>query len=281
MIHPSFDIGLEQENETFGNACLLMEVGERFFNYIIYDSESRKLLRVRQYIMEPSVDKGPYERLEEIVAGDPLLARDMKETGILYNFAESNLLPEEHFSIGLNTPLTQLIYGDVNKGLALSEKINGWEMYNIYRVPKYIHTLFQQRFQAGKYWHFYTLFMSTVQKEKLEGKMIKAVFYNDRFVAAFFSGDRLLIIQTFLYQTPEDASYHLLLMCRQFDIAAADTSLQISGLIDEQSALYTELTKYFPVVEYEGIPETIPHQGILDEHPAYYFSPLLKISLCV
>jgi len=281
MIHPSFDIGRELENGASRNACLLMEVGERFFNYIIYDGESRKLLRVRQYIVEPSIDKGPYDRLEEIIAGDPLLSENMKETGILYNFAESAMFPEEHFNIGLNTPLTQLIYGDVNKGLALSEKVSGWDMYNIYRVPKYIHTLFQQRFQAGKYWHFYTLFMSTIQREALEGKTIKAVFYNDRFVTAFFSGDRLQIIQTFIYQTPEDASYYLLLMCGRFTISPADVSLQISGLIDEQSALYTELTKYFPVVEYEGVPENIQGQEILDEYPAYYFSPLLKISLCV
>jgi hypothetical protein len=56
--------------------------------------------------------------------------------------------------------------------------------------------------------------------------------------------------------------------------------LCISGLIDSQSALYSELLKYFPEVREDGIPEGIETNGLLEEFPAHYFSPLLKMSLC-
>ncbi|MEP7258543.1 MAG: DUF3822 family protein [Flavitalea sp.] len=280
MIQPAFDIGNDQVN--LENASLLMEVGEKFFNYIIYQHDPKQLLRVRQYNLESTLDKNIQELLEEIIAGDPLLNEPVKEKVILYNFPESSLVPESHFDIGMNKSVTQVVYGDAHKGLVLSEKIYGWDMYNIYRIPKAIHTLFQSRFQAGKYWHFYSLLLSSLNNAGiLTGTVIRLVFYNDKFVAAFFSGGQLKMLQTFTYETPEDAAYYLLLMCRHFEVDQHNAALQISGLIDGQSALYAEILKYFPVVEYEGVPDTFNTEDILTEYPAHYFSPLLKMSLCV
>ena len=99
--------------------------------------------------------------------------------------------------------------------------------------------------------------------------------------AAVYKAGELQLIQTFAYQTPEDAAYYLLLICKQFKIAQTDLVLKISGLIDAQSALYTELLKYFEHVQHEGIPAELSTAGILDEYPSHYFSPLLKMSLCV
>ena len=67
----------------------------------------------------------------------------------------------------------------------------------------------------------------------------------------------------------------------QFNIDPAHITLHISGLIDTQSALYSELIKYFEKVHYEGIPSNYETDGILEEYPTHYFSPLLKMSLCV
>jgi hypothetical protein len=114
-----------------------------------------------------------------------------------------------------------------------------------------------------------------------EGNHTRVIFYNDKFIAAYFKAGQLQLMQTFCYQTPEDAAYYLLLICMQFGIQPQEMVLNISGLIDTQSALYTELLKYFSQVNYEGVPSSYTTNGLLEEFPSHYFSPLLKMSLCV
>jgi hypothetical protein len=121
----------------------------------------------------------------------------------------------------------------------------------------------------------------TKQTDISEDTFARVIFYNDKFIAAIFIHGALQLLQTFSYQTPEDTAYYLLLICKQFDIAPDKMVLNISGLIDEKSALYSELVKYFEEVHYEGVPDTYGTNGILNEYPAHYFSPLLKMSLCV
>ncbi len=47
--------------------------------------------------------------------------------------------------------------------------------------------------------------------------------------------------------------------------------LNISGLIDAQSALYTELLKYFAEVHYEVLPQSFGTENMLEQFPEHYF----------
>ena len=57
--------------------------------------------------------------------------------------------------------------------------------------------------------------------------------------------------------------------------------LVVCGLIEKQSALFTELLKYFSDIECDRIPDSIHTKGMLEEYPEHYFSPILKMAACV
>jgi hypothetical protein len=181
----------------------------------------------------------------------------------------------------MNGPLTRLVYGEDSNECVFGEEVKDLHMHNVYRVPKDIHSLLKEKFTGSRYWHFYTMLLLSPDGDYL-GKqhVIKTVFYHDKFIAAFYSAEKLQLIQTFNYQTPEDVAYYLLLICKQFTVRQQEITLSVSGLIDSQSALYSELLKYFPTVFEEKLPEGIELKGLLEEFPAHYFSPLLKMSLC-
>jgi hypothetical protein len=178
--------------------------------------------------------------------------------------------------------VARLLTGDCENDIVFDEHIRDWNMNNIYRVSKDIHLLCKEKFSGSQYWHIYTMLLLWSKEPGLKnGNIIRAVFYNDKFIAAFFKGTELQLIQTFFYQTPEDVAYYLLLICKQFNIGQQEIVLSISGLIDGESTLYSELLKYFAEVNYEVMPESYGTNGLLDEFPGHYFSPLLKMSLCV
>jgi hypothetical protein len=56
--------------------------------------------------------------------------------------------------------------------------------------------------------------------------------------------------------------------------------LLVGGLIDRQSALSTELNKYFLKIHFEEIDESIKVTDELKELPLHYFSSILKMAVC-
>jgi hypothetical protein len=282
MVHPAFDIRRSDAENLPDDCRLLIEVSAQSFNYILFTRSPDQLFIVRQYRLYTSGDKNTRDVLEEIISSDPVIAQFSHNSIIVYNFPDASLFPSEHFKTDLKAPVTKLLYGDAESNLIFDENVGEWNMQNVYAVSKDLHTLCRDKFRGGQYWHLYTMILRWSKGNEMpQGNFARVIFYNDKFVTAFFINGALQLMQTFSYQTPEDVSYYLLLICKQFNINAKQIILNISGLIDTQSPLYSELTKYFEEVHYEGIPSTYGTNGILEEYPAHYFSPILKMSLCV
>jgi hypothetical protein len=282
MVQPAFEIGITPAAEMPGDARLLIEISAQALNYIVYTKDPYQLFSLRQYRMYTTSDRSACDVIEEIIAGDETLQQFAAQAVIIYNFPGADIVPAEHYTLSLKNPISKLLTGDAGSDIVFDEPVRDWNMNNIYRVSKDVHLLCRDKFKSNQHWHIYTLILLWSKNERLKnGNIIRTVFYNDKFIVAFFKEEKLQLIQTFSYHTPEDVAYHLLLICRQFNISQQEIILEISGLIDSQSALYTELLKYFVEVNYEELPETYNTNGILGEFPQHYFSPLLKMSLCV
>jgi hypothetical protein len=283
MFKAAFDIVPEtKDTEELRNSQLLIEVGEKVFSYVVYHKEQHRFLALRQYNLDFTPGKTLLESLLEIISSDELLQLRFKEAFVIYNYTDSNFLPARFFHIELNQPTTELVYGNARKGLMLSEKVNGWDMYNIYRVPREIHALLQRKFAAGNYWHYYTLLLSDGQvKSTPETQVIKLVMGADHFLVAVFKDKAIQLLQSYSYQTPDDVSYYLLSICNRFRISQEKVVLIVSGLLDEQSRLFQELLKYYLHVQWDTLPDNIKLDAAFTPFPSHYFSPLLKMALCV
>jgi len=283
MLKANFDIVPEMRDpEELRNSQLLIEVGEKMFSFVIYNKEQRRFVGLRQYNLDYTPGKTMLENLLEIVTNDEWLQSQYKEAFIIYNYTDSNFLPEKVFHIELNQPVTEILYGNARKGLLLSEKVIGYKMYNIYRVPREIHALLQRKFSSGNYWHYYTLMLYDQQVQPSAGEqVIKMVMRADQFLVAVYNGEQIQLIQSYTYQTPDDVSYYLLGICNKFNISQDKVTLIVSGLLDEQSRLYQELLKYFLQVQWDRMPDTIKMDQVFSAFPTHYFSPLLKMALCV
>lgn len=283
MLKPAFNIvAIDGDPDELISCILLMEVGEKMFSYVLLNKEKNRFFAVRHYNLDVSHEKTTTEILNEIIKDDKLLQQPVKEIIVVYNFPDASLLPETFFNTAISKPLTELMHGDVHRGLVLSERVQGFSMTNVYRIPREIHSLLQQKFAAGKYWHYYTMMLLSVKNYDVrEGAFLKTIFYADQIIVAVLINGQLQLLQSYNYHTPEDVAYYLLKICQQLNIDQEELLLQLSGLIDTNSALYTELQKYFQQIVCEEAPEHTTLNGLADQYPAHYFSPLMKMVLCV
>lgn len=283
MLKPAFQIKVSEiSDEELLQSRLLVEVNPNAFTYVLLNQRNMSPLVVRYFQLENNREMPLIETLREIMEADDLLRRPVKETLLVYNFPESSLIPEPVFTMDTNREIIDTLHGNLQKGLILTEKIPWWELFNVYRISPELHQLLQQTFSAGKYWHYYSLLLKSFKMFDSTDRAdcIKVIFYADKMVTLVVRNGKVHLVQTFLYQDTKDVAYHLLNCCQQLGINQEEVKLLVGGLIDRQSALSTELHKYFLHITFEEIDESIKVTDELKELPLHYFSSILKMAVC-
>lgn len=282
MIEPVIHIASPAIASVEWQQCrLVVEMSRQYFHYIVINKKGTvEVLKFYQFLSKSIAET--MELLQKILKYDTILKESMEESVIVYNLPENCLVPEKYFHTDLIVDLLTLMHGDLNRGVTFSEKVSGWDIYNIFRVPVEMHDLFQRTIPAGKYRHHYSLWLECRQKaEDLNRDSVFVIFHPNEILVTVISSRQLQLIQRLEYQAAEDVAYHLLNICERFKISITDTAIHISGMIDLKSAMYEELFKYFPLIETAAATSGIIVSGDITAFPEHFFSPILNIALCV
>jgi hypothetical protein len=284
-IRPDFDIHNEDPSAEDPAQCrLLIEVGTCSLIFVLLNVRGMRPAAIRVFQWPMLKTDEPENILRGIIENDPILSRFRAgEVFLVYNFPESNLVPEKYFSADMTRPVTDLIYGDLSQDLVLDEKIPWYEFHNVYRVPANTHFLMQEKFQTARYWHYYSLQLKCFKMftAKEEPAFMKAFFYPDKMVVMVCKSGQLQLIQHFPYHDSKDVLYHLLNCCHQLDMPREEMILEITGMIDVKSALYEDLELYFLHIRFDGMEDSIKLTDELMQFPNHFFSSLLKMTICV
>jgi hypothetical protein len=284
-IRPDFDIHNEDPTAEDPAQCrLLIEVGSCSLIYVLLNVRGMRPAAIKVFQWPQLKTNEPEMILRNILESDPVLSRfNAAEIFLVYNFPESNLIPEKFFSAGMTKPVTDLIYGNLSNDLVLDEKIPWFEFHNVYRVPARIHFLMQEKFERARFWHFYSLQLKCFKMftAKEEPAYMKAFFYPDKMVVMVCKGGQLQMIQHFDYQDSKDVLYNLLNCCHQLEMKREELVLEISGMIEKKSALYEDLELYFLHIRFDGMEDSIKMTDELMQYPNHFFSSILKMTICV
>jgi hypothetical protein len=285
MIRPAFHIDHDPPgDDDYLHSLLLMEINHHGFSYLILHQGRNEVLDAKCFTLPGTDGKNLSDRYKAIIESDAILQQQFREAAVLYNFPDALLVPAPMFNLETSRHLVELSYGTVAKGLILSEKIHGYPAHDVYRVAPDVHSLFQQKFNAGKYWHIYSLWLASLEKfpvPKEAGQpQVHVLFYPDKMLVAVITDQGLQLVQSYLYQVAEDVVYYLLSICNQLALSPEELQLVISGYAQEDSALLTELKKYFLHCWLDEVPENFSAE-VFRPLPTHFFSPLLKMALCV
>jgi hypothetical protein len=110
---------------------------------------------------------------------------------------------------------------------------------------------------------------------------IEVVFYPEQIIISLWLHNKLQIQQCFVYETPDDITWCLLDICRQWNIDPTEMNVLVSGLVEQYSALYSSIDRYFKLVNTEDRPEAFNYDIAFDRYPDHFFSPLFSLGLCV
>ena len=227
------------------------------------------------YVFDLDNDEEPGQVLKHIFREQTLLQKRYKKVLVCYCFPESALLPEKFYE-GSRESLLNMLYGDLEEGIILTDVITGENKHNIYRVPFAIHNAVTAQFPLAIFTHQYS---NLVKKLSSEKDILYVIFYPGKFIISLMKDGLLQIIQTYDYRSAVDMVYYMLTICKQFDTKIIP--LRVAGIINENDELLSELNRHFSQISFDTLQADMSLSGDIKELPAHYFSPLFYSVSCV
>lgn len=219
------------------------------------------------------------EKVKEILQLDDLLQKPFAKTHIIWSYPESILVPPNLVNGNSNNEMLDLVYGDAQKGVIKSDFLYKHNLHNIYRIPETVRECVEAKFPYATQTHQYSLL---VNREMNSGEdELFVVFYTNSLILMLCKEGRLQVVQNFAFSSPEDTAYHLLNVCKSFDVQPNKVILHISGMIDEKSNLYAAIYKYFLHIEFDRLPGDYTYAEEIKDHPPHFFSHFFSLASCV
>jgi hypothetical protein len=251
---------------------LCLRLGEKHAGFAITNKSGNELYELAYC----TADHWGEDALREFLHTYPSIQQSFYEVLVTFEHPQAVLIPGAVYKTDDSRLLLESMHGHLSQANIISEQLAHWQIYNAYALPKELHDWTTRQFPRSRHQHLYSLFVKNMDVSSGDGT-IRLDFRTDDFTVMVAKDSRLLLARSFPYAIPEDVIYELLNICRQFGLSQQDTLLQLSGLIDKQSALYKDIYQYFIHVEFREASWHIPGE----EYPAHFFTSFNDLARCV
>lgn len=259
------------------NCSLICELSTEGVSCAVKSEEENSFVGMANYhfdISRPQV--GFSIALQILFHQKEWLSQRFKKASMFYSVAESVLVPFSLYDSTQNNEVLNLVHGDLqNPSTVLTDVITEQEVYNIFRVPTQVYNAVQSQFPNINSSHQYS---ALLKQKMLDGNKLAVIFYSQKIVVSLFKDGKYHLFNSFNYRTAEDVSYTLLNICQQFE--TPDIDLEISGLLEKDSALFKEVYKYFTNITFASLPSDCIYSDEILQYPSHYFSPIFALDTC-
>jgi hypothetical protein len=258
-----FDI--RSEGEDSKAKTLILEIGPDYCAYAVM-TDNRSFSQVKYITFD---ELSAEESLRSIIND---LDHQVEKTIVCSAFPHSILMPLKQFKNDCS--LIDVVY-DQPAQHYLNDTIAEWQMTNVYSLPSYIHHLVN-RLPNVKYYHVYTPSLKVYNGFTADSQ-VSVHLTTQHFRVLVRKEGKVQLVQTYFYKTPLDVVYYLLKIFSEFQLDQNETYVILSGLVEEDSAMYKELYSYFTNLHFAQ-PPTISLPA--NDHPHHFFTSLYNVAAC-
>ncbi len=248
---------------------MLIEIGEDSCCYALLNGRERNFYRIKFFAYDEFEGEGNINSVFE-----ELKKESCEKVVVCSGFSQALLIPN-NFGESKHV-LLQAVY-DLSSCKNFRDHIPEWQLMNAYSIPASIFNIISDQYPLAQFIHAYTTGLK-IYNGFVDADQIDIHFSTRYFRVLVKKNKQLHLAQTYSYKTPLDVVYYLLKICYEFQLHQSEVSLIVSGLIDKDSAMYSELHNYFINLHFaQGPAFSLPE----NEHPHHYFTSLYNLAACV
>ena len=240
----------KQENHTI----LKMSIQVRLngFSFCIINCNSNDILWFKK--RDLGKESSPVKILEEIerlYAEEEMLQQEFNEVGILFSNDLFTIVPAAYFiEEEASTYLkfnTKILQTDVVAHDLLSN-----DLVNVYIPYTNINNYFFDKYGEFEYQHNISVLIDAILAKKQDSKEAQIYLndYNNYYELVIVQNNKLVLANTFHYETKEDFIYYLLFTLEQLDLNPTEVYLWLMGTIVKQSDIYDIAYTYIRNIDF-------------------------------
>ena len=259
-------------------SVLLMEVGPQHVFFGVMGMGNNEIQQVAFYSGNQQEEE---VLLYQVFEKHPELKNSFYQVIIAWQVAQNILIPEKFYQEQSTNTLLEVLHGQTNNHKVISEKVEGFDFYNVYQAPQHMYDWMNRHYSHAKYLHGFTAGIRNIHFPPDETPQLIVDFKPSQITVYAIKHNQLQLVQMFPYESPADLVFYLARICFQLGILQQEVKIIIEGLIDESSAAYASLHKYFTHVQFDQVPDQVRFTEDFKEHPAHFFSSIYKLAACV
>ena len=254
-----------------GNALLLCEFSHHHICIALRDNHSHQWHLLSYYELKNGLAP---DTLSDVMLAESIDLNRFHHVWLSSALKEVLLVPENHFTEENARTFFITTYGNTTD-LLFFDAIKNQNLVLVHAVPE---TILQQVKTSAeiKPVHSSTCQLRSGKRED-ELDEITVHFTSREIQVVAKKEGHVKLVQYYFYSTPLDVVYYLLAICQKYDLSQSQTTVILSGLISEDSAMYKELYQYFAALHFWQLPakETLP-----GEYPPHFFSSMYNLASC-
>ena len=191
------------------------------------------------------------EEIEKLYVEEEMLQQEFKEVGVLFSNDLFTIVPATYFiEEEASTYLkfnTKILQTDVVAHDMLSQ-----DLVNVYIPYTNINNFFFDKYGEFEFQHNISVLIESVlaKKQLKQEAQIYLNDYNNYYELIIVQNNKLLLANTFHYETKEDFIYYLLFTLEQLQLDPSEIDLWLLGTIMKQSENYDILYTYIKNIDF-------------------------------
>ena len=210
-----------------------------------------------------------------------ILNKTFSDTTIYLNNSETLIVPSTKYKRESSETYLSAIYGDNNNVISNADLINIVDNpVTVYRYTASLNHVIKNNFVSFKYKNTYTKVLENLfGNERMLMEMVKVQFYRNSMLVVVIYDNKLMLIQTYQINSPEDVIYYLLNIVQEFNLSVKNTPVEISGLIDISSRYFELLENIFGRLSVEVIANDDLFAEHISANEAHWYTPFYNLSV--
>lgn len=261
-----------------GDAHLSLLVGENHFSCCVLDIKTKKYFALLSFSQPVS---SVLDAETDFSALLPKEKDTYRSVSCAVAHRRSALVPSALFEENKPETFLQLNEPISDREDVFFNTLCNLDAKNVFTVPKDLVIVIRKHFSNAHFIHSSTvfieglLFRSKNLSNKESSAKVFADFYPSFFELVVLGNGKLLLNNTFRYETPEDIAYYILFVYEQLHLNPEETELTLSGEIDKTAKEHALLYTYIRHIRFAALPDEFKYSAKFDEAPKHKFFSLM------
>lgn len=265
MVQKNFGI----YSDDLSGCDLMIETGQDYIACWCKDKVNRTVKALEFFGFDAS-NYDSFEKLfSQVQLHSRLLTTIFDNVYCIWGHEACICAPNEMYSRGMAASTLELMFGQPTAQKSVIENVLG-ECVVSTAIDEDIYDVYSKHYRITGNMHKYFSLLK-MQKPVDEEDKLHLVFYNHDLIISAYKKGKLQLVQRFAYKSPEDVLYHVLNICRTFELNVSDTRIRCSGMIDDSSSLYSTLLAYCSDFSFEPADRALFGAEAFHEYPLHYF----------